>query len=209
MEITITRALSELKLQQKKYDKKVEELQVIAIKQGTKLRRPFTAQTPEDFSNKSKAAYQSLMSTMDRIIMIKTKIDESNATTKIKIGQAEMTVQQALVEKKFIMLKKSLLRKLQDLKATNNRDLENAELELTRSAEDFRKVFAGNGNNKSEADIETAVKNYKKSEEISVVDAINIDDEIAKLDAYIDDFESNVDFVLSESNSKTCIVIDD
>ena len=209
MEITITRALSELKLQQKKYDKKVEELQVIAIKQGTKLRRPFTAQTPEDFLDKSKAAYQSLMSTMDRIIMIKTKIDESNATTKIKIGQTEMTVQQALVEKKFITLKKSLLRKLQDLKATNNQDLENAELELTRSAEDFRKVFAGNGNNKSEADIETAVKNYKKSEEISVVDAINIDDEIAKLDAYIDDFESNVDFVLSESNSKTCIVIDD
>jgi hypothetical protein len=120
-----------------------------------------------------------------------------------------MTVQQALVEKKFITLKKSLLRKLQDLKATNNRDLENAELELTRSAEDFRKVFAGNGNNKSETDIETAVENYKKSEEISVVDAIGIDDEIAKLDAYIDEFESNVDFVLSESNSKTCIVIDD
>jgi hypothetical protein len=209
MEITITRALSELKLQQKKYDKKVEELQVIAIKQGTKLRRPFMGQTPEDFSDKSKAAYQSLMSTMDRIIMIKTKIDESNAKTKIKIGQVEMTVQQALVEKKFITLKKSLLRKLQDLKATNNRDLENAELELTRSAEDFRKVFAGNGNNKSEADIETAVENYKKSEEISIVDAIGIDNEIAKLDAYIDDFESNVDFVLSESNSKTCIVIDD
>lgn len=206
MKLTLTRALSELKLLQKRYEKEVYALNLIAVKQGSKLRRPNSGIGLNDFEQSAVSSLQSVKSLYERIILIKTKIDEANATTVVNVAGKDMTIQQAIVEKKYILLKEELLEKLRGLKSSVNHDLEKADSEVRSSAESLRNSLAQSGNKKNE-DIDDMVNKLIKSEEASLVDPCSLDKEITTLERYIEDFKSNVDFALSEVNSKTEIEI--
>ena len=136
VEISITRALTELKTLKNRYEKSIRELDLMAVKQGNKLRSPRAYMKEEDFVKKAESGLQSSHDLYRRIIDIKTAIDKSNFTTVIKVGKlGEMTVQEALVYKKYIDLKKLELSKLRKLSVNEKSDYEEAIKENQLSAE--------------------------------------------------------------------------
>ena len=126
IEMTITRALSELKTLQSRYVKSINGLNLVAVKQGSKLRGPNASYKENDFVNNAIEGLQSSDALYARIIAIKSAIDKSNSTTTIKIGSREMTIQEALVYKKFVDLKKAKLQTLQRLAKSARADFEMA-----------------------------------------------------------------------------------
>ena len=111
MQISITRALSELKVLQKRFDKEVSQLDVISVQHGMTLMKNSSVK-PEDFSEKAKAQLQSVEDLQKRIHLIKTKVQQSNAITVVKIGTQEMTVLEAIIKKSLIENQKDLLARL-------------------------------------------------------------------------------------------------
>ncbi len=211
MKYTITRALAELKLLKSRYEKEVRRLQVMAVKHGSKLRSPYSQYKEEDFISQAKEDYQSVCDLERRIAQIKNSIDASNFTTKVMIGDKEMTVQEALNYKNMTLgLKEMKLSVLQDLKVKAQNEYDRAITENRMKVDKMSTDKNASGSTKSAGEVEKdALEFVEKLYAVSMVDPIGIDDEIAKLSEEISEFKHNIDFVLSESNSTTYIEIDD
>lgn len=213
MKYTITRALAELKLLKNRYTKEVYNLNLIAIKHGSILRSPYSQYKPEDFEKQAKAEYQSVCDLEKRIEEIKNKIDVSNFTTKVIIGEREMTIQEVLNYKNNVLgLKRARLNILMDQKRKSTSEYDRAVSENKTIVEKF--VSDKNSipavATKSISDTQgEAVNALEKYYAIETVDPININEEIEKLSKEIETFEHNIDFILSESNSVTTIEIPD
>ena len=115
MKITVSRAMTEIKTLQKRYNKVLAELNVIAVQKGEKLSGDNISIQPNDFSEAAKSSYQSAIDLMNRIVVIKKAIVSSNQSTTVVIAGKTMTVQEAIIEKNYIDNKKNLLSRLKDL----------------------------------------------------------------------------------------------
>jgi hypothetical protein len=203
MEYTITKSLSLLKTLKARYEKEVRNLECIAVKHGTKLRRPYSSYNPDDFKKHSLSQIQSIEALEKRIVEIKTKIDQANATTKVMIGSREMTIQEALVEKSLMDLKKIRL-------GMYKNQLRQAREEFDMAVEENRKRVEKIVQDKADkAAEEEVVKSVELAYPVELIDASGLSERIKSLEAEIEEFESNVDYALSEVNSITRIKVSD
>lgn len=211
MKITITRALAEIKTLMSRYEKAVRELDLIAVKQGAKLRGENSHYREEDFKERALSLNNRAVSLYNRLMDIKTAIDKSNSTTQITLGGETMTVQEALVKKKYISLREDYLEKLKKLSVIARRDYSEAERENQLSIE---KLISGTiskdmPDNQKEAARKDAEAYVEKTKSLSMVDPCEVNSLIEKTDEDITQFKTNIDYVLSESNSTTYVEIPD
>ena len=208
MKISITRGLSELKVLKNRYDREIREAKLIGVSVAGKMVSPYTSYAPKDFEEQAKSGFQSLTDLEKRIIQIKTKIDQSNFITKVKIADREMTVLEAIEMKNFIDLKEQRLLLLkQQLKSARN-SFEEAEKKNRERIEKnvADQTAAGTKDATLEAKIKASIESLYP---VALVDPIKVDEEIKKEEKFLEEFKKEVDFVLSESNSLTYIEIDD
>ena len=212
MKYTITRALAELKTLKNRHDKEVYNLHLVAVKHGKNLRTPYSQYKPEDFEAQAKSEYQSICDLERRITEIKNKIDESNFTTKVTIGDKEMTIIEVLNYKNNILsLKETRLFTLKDLKKRALLDYDKAISENKAKVENFVSGKNSNTANASKSAMELegeTVEAIEKVWAVELIDPLEIDKEIESLENEIETFKHNIDFVLSESNSITTIEVD-
>ena len=205
MEMTITEALSKVKILEDRYLKSLRSSKLVAVKHGPQLRRPYTSYKVEDFEKQAKEQYQSSESLLQNLIKIKNAIAKSNAVTMITIGGKEMTVQEAIILKQFSDLRKKRLSTYKSLLVEATSDLSEALDENNRLIE---KLVTGS--DKSSEEIRKSTEEIlSSSKAVSLVDPCKLQDKIEDWETELSDFENNIDFVLSESNAKTRITIDD
>lgn len=205
MEISIHRALAELKLLDKRITKLIKEsLPFCAVMRNED--KNIGTDTLDDYRRKIESNFDSINSLIERREQIKSKIMTSNATTKVVVAGEQMTVVEAIEKKNNIMYKEDFLKRLrQDLHyARQEMDMSNTS--LPDRLESFLKSTLGD--NPSPKDVEALSQVFTNKNEVKLFDPLNIDEKIAKLEKEIDDFLMEVDFILSESNSRTTIEID-
>ena len=209
MQISITRALSELKVLQKRFEKEVSQLEAISVQHGMTLIKNSSVK-PEDFEKNAKAQLQSIEALQKRILEIKTKIQQSNAVTVVKIGSQEMTVLEAIIKKSLIENQKTLLARLKRQMITANDSFEQAvsvnEGKVVKQLEDATKNTTVKLDPEMEKQIKATVETLYP---VKMIDPCKISEKIKALEEEIEDFENNVDFALSESNALTLIEVGD
>lgn len=203
MRYSITRALTEVKTLEKRFHVGIDDLHLVAVKHGLVLRRPYSSIKPTDFEKKAKAEDQSVRDIEERISKIKKKIAEINSTTTVTIGSRVMTIQEALIEKStLIPLKKERLNKYKRLLADARDQFDAAgkenEEKIQRNIQDRKDVLTE----------KQAREEIEATRAVSMIDPLNLADEIKDLEDEITEFEGNVDFALSEVNSTTFIEVD-
>lgn len=206
--MTIHRGLSELKLLDSRISKAITNFQPVAVKQMDKIMNGNT--TIADFEKQSKAEFDSINSLIARKTKIKKAIVISNANTQVEIAGKKLSVSDAITMKSDIELQKDLLRSIAQKKnaclAQVNRGNEAVKANLQTI------LVASFGKDTSKHDkkmVEETTKSFMDLNEFNLVDPINVDEIIVKLDKEIHDFEAEVDAVLSESNSTTFIEVED
>lgn len=210
MKYSITRALAELKSLKGRYNKEVTNLSSIAVKRGMKIRPPYTSFKEEDFIKTAEAQYQSIVALRRRMDEIKIAIDKSNFETVIKIGDKEMTVLEALVKKGNIDSDIYLLNCMKNQLQTARHEFEKSLNENNAKVESIVHDQLTNKDVAKKADVEKeACETVEKLYEVKMIDPLALEEKIKELENEIEEFQKNVDFVLSESNSKTCIEIPD
>lgn len=205
MDITITRALRELKTLDARIIKKINETTFATSKKPKENITGF--KTVNDFENKAKENIQSIQDLMNRRKQIKTAIVESNAKTIVEVAGVKMTVADAIERKNFIEIEKTLLRKM-------NSDYGQAEIKVEQQnelAQDRLDTQLNNMISKDGKTDLTAVEGYKKlfweSEETKLIDPVNVNVIASKMAQDIETFEDDVDVALSEINARTFISI--
>lgn len=217
MEISITRALSEYKILKERIEFKILKLSPFVVTVGAKIQeRKFQSMDLAAFTKQTQEEVDSVKGLMKRAEAIKKAIDESNFVTKVKIAGEEMTVLEALNKKKSIPLKKSLLRRLEsefmDAGVDLNTCLKRNEERITTMVEnEIKSSAAGSKVSKSEEEniLKKNTEMVEKTYPVVLQDPCKAQDWIKSLQKEVEDFEHEVDYVLSESNSTTLISIPD
>lgn len=208
MEISITRALKELTLLDKRILDAISNSVFIgcAKKSSAKINNTYTR---DEFEKLVISNYDSIQSLINRRVEIKSKIVESNASTKVVIADKEYTVASAIEAKSLIEYKKALLSKLEQqfrhASATVSKENEKIDDKVYQMLKDA----GSDENNTPDLGEDSYITKYRNTHEFDLVNPIKIHEKITMLRNEIEDFENEVDFVLSESNAITKITVSD
>jgi hypothetical protein len=206
MEMTETRALGELKLLDKRINDGIGRIGAIELLVDGKIVNGRV--TPEEFSERAKSSLQSVQDLIKRRSAIKEALVTANAQTMVTIAGQPMTVAAAIERKSGIAYEKALLAHLRNRNTFAQQRLEKMKSEVQSRLDTLlNQHFGGKDSKVSKDDQEAISAPFLKRNEPNLLDPLRIADTIDALQREIDAFETEVDWVLTESNAKTTITI--
>ena len=165
----------------------------------------------EEFKRQIQGSWDKVNDLIKRRNAIKKAVVKSNAVTKVKVGDEEYTVAEAIeMKNSAILYKKELLDTLnkQYAEAIRIIEKENGET-LQQKAENYVIGLYGSKESKTSADeIEKTKAQFIINNTFELVDPIKIKEKIDKLEKEISEFEAEIDSALSVSNAITEILIE-
>lgn len=206
--MTIHRGLAELKLLDARIEKNINLLLPSEIMQEGKLVNDYYKK--EEFEKNAKAKFQSIQDLIKRKNLIKSAIVKVNTITEVQIGEKKYTIADAINFKAIIKAKKILVEELttkhRQAKAKaeeKNKKVDDNALRLAEAALQKDNVKINDG------DAIAITEPYVKKNKFHLIDPLSVEELVAKLQEEIDEFETEVDAVLSEINAVTYIEIDE
>ena len=202
-ELSITRALVELKTLGSRINKTTSTVQWIA----TKTKNKNSNLTEEEFKKTTMSEYQSLIDLIKRRNQIKNAIILSNSVTQVEIAGTKMTVSEAIHYKDIIHYKQNLLDILKKQKQQCVIEYESHKQKVQSKIDENIKIICGRDTKPEASVIQTVSDGIAKGDPIDMFDPLKLEQEIKDLETGIENFTANVDYVLSESNALTKIVV--
>ena len=203
--ITITQALTELKLYDSKIRKAVDRAAFVGA--DRKVSNNIGHMTKEEYEKKAKADYQSICDLIANRAQIKSAIARSNAQTMVEVNGEAMTVTEAIERKNSIVYDKYLLDELRSQYTKAVREIQAKNLEIDKQVEHLLDTLAGRESTLTRELQETTEQTYRENNAYGLVDALNASELIAAMQEKIDGFLSQVDVALSISNATTFIEV--
>jgi hypothetical protein len=169
--------------------------------------------TREDFAKEAQSFKDKLTQAFTSVQSIRKAIQKSNHETMVSIGGVEMSVADVLSYKQSVLgHKKSLLSRLQAFSAQLSQVFAQSTTAYQQMVEkqtaEFMKANSANSNKDTFEEKLKSVKALVSDREPELVDPLKVIDWTNALAKEIQDFETEVDFVLQESNARTEIEVD-
>lgn len=204
--MTIHRALSELKLIDAKIEKQILEIVPIAIFKKDQLIMGHLSK--EEFTTAAQSKYQSVNDLIERKNIIKSAIVKANGETKLKLGEKEMSIADAINFKAIIKFKKQLIDRMKHFKQAAVADLNKNNDVVEQNVQKLLEYTFGKENVKADPkDLESVRKPYMEANQLHLFDPLKIADKVEVMEKEVFEFEAEVDAVLSEINAVTFIEI--
>ena len=200
-QISITQALAELKLIRKRLDSGLEDAKFIALKKKNSI------QDLDRFSVQARSSLQSYTDLLDRYTKMKSAIVKSNATTMVNICGKPYTVAEAVERKRSVMYEKNLIREMKS-QSSDIKELLKDHQEAQQSRID--RLLSAELSKDSKTNVETIkslTETFMAENKADIIDPLHLDDRIMSMEKEMEDFETTVDWVLSESNGRTMIPV--
>lgn len=198
-EYSVTRALAELKLLDKRINKEIERSTFATVKTKNKQL------DVEKFNKEAVSQYQSITDLLTLRNKIKSAVVQNNATTRVKISGKEYTVAEAIERKNSLDYEKRLLQKLQTERTLAKNQIDQHEANVRSKLDRLLELEFGKDVRSNVGNVDPITNSYLENNKIEFVNPLNIDEKIKQLEAEIEGFEKDVDFALSESNAMTKI----
>lgn len=199
--MSITQALSELKLLDKRLEGALEGVSWATVKTKTK------AVDVDEFVKKAKSQMQSYNDLLSRRQAIKSAVVLKNALTRVKVGSWEGSVAEAIEYKRSVSYKRSLLETMKNQLTQARSMFEVDQQQVQRRLDVLLSSELGKDVRTNPETITSLTTSFLETNKVELVDPLNLAEKIKVLEEEIDSFETNVDWVLSESNGKTLIEV--
>lgn len=199
--MSITQALAELKLLDKRLNKALDNVTWAQVK--TKSNPVDT----EKFTRTVQADFQSFTDLSKRRDAIKRAVVTSNATTRVKIGTWEGTVAEAIEYKTSIFYKRRLLEVMKGQLYNAKEQFKHQQEAVDTRLEKLLHSELGKDVKTSPETITALTNTFRENNKVELVDPLDLGTRTRDLEEEIESFETNVDWVLSETNGKTQITI--
>lgn len=213
MKITLTEALAKLKLYNKKVEKLTNELDdgkfIIDCIIGNENKGWKTRMTMQELKQFAQARLNKLNAIIKNRNNLKGIIAQTNAITKVKVGDKEYTIVQAIERKNSLPLEKTFLSVLESqvtlIKSCIITANENAKENANKIVET---QVQSEAKNKKTAEVEALYNLIYNKNKAEILDPAHIEEYAEKMKEDIEIFEQNIDVVLSIVNANTFITID-
>lgn len=208
--MTVHKALAELKTMDARIEKAIHDTTyVLAVKHSAEK---INGMTVSNFKDKMRSGHQKVTDLIARRDAMKRAVVLSNATTKVKVGDKEMTVAEAIEQKNHGMeFRSELLRQISSAYALAQKELDrNSGETLEKKAEQYvlAVIAAQPKDSKMSVDsdaMKALRKTYIENNTYDLVDPLDVTKIMEELDAEINEFNAEVDAALSVSNALTII----
>lgn len=207
MQISVTRGLVQLKRLEQRINKKILDLDVCIASNKKSSAKVFDGIfTKEEFKKNAMATYDSLNDLIQLRKEIKDAIVQSNAVTEVYICGKKYTVAQAIERKNSIeTFEMDMARRMNRAFATA---VEKMNISNERVEMEAHKLFGSTTEDKkSELNRLEMMKLYIETNSYELIDPLNLTNLKDETLKEVEDFLSEVDQVLSESNAITMIEI--
>ena len=200
--MSITQALPELKLLEKRIEKVVE-----GIQDWCKVAHNGAPVDKDKHKKETEAQLQSFNDLVKRRDTIKRAIILSNANTRVKIGQFEGTVAEAIEYKMSIRFKRNLLDSMKESLQTKRDEYERKKGEVDGRLERLLQSELGKDVKTNPETITALTNSFRDNNKVELVDPLSLAEKIQALEDELDSFATNVDWVLSQANATTMIQV--
>lgn len=210
-QITVTKALSDVKVLTDRIEKETGNLSVLGIKLKSKNVLKDKNVSVEDFAQEVKSKYQSVLDLIKNRDVIKSAIILSNAKTKVIIAGKEYTVAEAIDKKNRIELETDLLSCISNEYANKTKKVIDFNNKLEAQIDKEREIMLSGDNAKNKDIVATAeelAKAKRENNSVELVDSLNVEKLITELSNDIELFRAEVDQQLSISNATTLIEVE-
>lgn len=197
--ITITRALVEIKLLDKRIKKAVTNCTAL------KVRTANDKWDRQEFQTEASSNLQSIQDLIKRRNDIKARIIMSNAITKVRIGDTEYTIAEVIDKKQSIRHEKDLLDHLREQQRSAQETVERYNSVNRTKLDTLIELNFSKDRKNNDSDMASITKAFNDNNKVELVDPANVKKLIQDLDAQIMEFEKEADLVLSEINAVTYV----
>lgn len=206
-EMTIHAALSYLKTADKRISKALStDTYVAYAKIGAEKINGVPVKTVKE---EMKSSYQSVVDIIKTVEAIKKAVSKSNAENTIVVCGNEMTVAEAIYMMQYgVEAKKDLLNTLRVQYTSAKNTAERYNKDVEQKADKFIESMFGSKEKATGQDAIIARDAYIKQNTYEVVDPVGMMGEIKSLEAWINEFEIEVDGAIQVSNATHTITID-
>lgn len=205
--MSVSQALAELKVLDKRINSSIAKIDAAAVgycypsTEKQKLMQ-------EEFVKNVKAEYQSIRDLINRYSAIKEAIVISNATTIVKVADKEYTVAGAIEFKKRIEYEVRLVNRLNQSLNTAKRRLEDVQARYEGNLLTFlNNSVADKTQLKDNNIVQSLTEGFAKVNTQELLDPLNLQTGLGKLQEDIDAFVANVDTALTHVNVNTEIEV--
>lgn len=198
--MSVTQALPELKLLDKRISKVTE-----TIESWCKISHNGAPVDKDKHKKETEANLQSFMDLVKRRDAIKRAIILSNAKTPVKIGSFEGTVAEAIEYKYSIRVKRDLLDNMKSCLQTKRSEYEQQKANVDSRLERLLQSELGKDVKTNPETITALTTSFRENNKVELVDPLDLAVRIKNLEEELDSFETNVDWVLSQANATTFI----
>lgn len=206
-QISITRALAKVKHFDSRIADAIASLEVTRIVKGEGDFRAFASSSQDigEFEAKAISDFQSLNDMIEARAKLKAAITLSNTTTKVVIAGVEMTVAEAIEAKAQIFVQEAIISRLytqqRDVNTLFNREKSAYETKEEKTLE----AYGTRDKAPKKEEIDVILKPLREKQIPSLSDPLNVASVIEKRKKELEEFRTEVDFVLSESNASTLV----
>lgn len=206
--ISITEALNELKLYDSRITKAITNAKLVGA--AKKSSDKVGVIKKEDFDNRAKASYQSVVDLIANRNVLKSAIVKSNAVTEVTINGKTMTVAEAIERKNSIDYDEAFLSEMKMQYSSSIDTVTRENKKVDNKVDELLATLIGKDSSKeiSKESQEAIEKPYRSKNEYEFIDPIGLLDKIESLESEIDGFKSEVDTRLAVANSITMIEVD-
>jgi hypothetical protein len=200
--MTITKALSELKLLEKRANKLIDETTFVTFTVGGEP--PREARSAAEFAERVRARRQSVADLLRRRSAIKAAVVASNARTTVEIAGQTYTVAAAIERKASVAFEQRLIARLGSDLARAQREVElNNERAGDRLDQQAQALLGKEGSRGAE--YEALHRSFMERNASRLLDPLDAQADIDRLSDQVDAFLAEVDQALSVSNALTVI----
>lgn len=209
-EMTVQRALNELKIIDERLNKRLQEFVVVGTKKVSEARVVETRESIVEFENRAKGVLDSVDGLLRRQQELKHAIMTSNATTMIEVAGKTYSVMTAIDRKRTIEKEKLIVKYMRDalIRAEYKVNQENDKMESYIQRQ-TNAMAGGDLSSKKDDYIIAFEKSYREQNSWDLVDPLKIRDLIEQREQEISMFELEIDTALTVSNAITKIEIED
>lgn len=202
-DISVTQALSEIKLLRARIYNGLDDASFIILK---KKNMPFF--DADKYATKARASFQSYNDLVSRYQKLKSAIVKSNATTTVRIAGKTYTVADAVEQKRSISFQEDLLKHLMNEYKTVHNEFVLHETAERKRLDALLTTELGKSSKTDVDVIKTLTETLLAENKAEIVDPLHLADKIATMKHEIEEFKTTVDWILAESNGRTMIHID-
>lgn len=209
--ISITRALVELKRYDARINQAISQGVFYALQKGQGTEAKVLSDTPMTVTTaneKINASFQSVDALIKNRQELKSAIVNSNATTTVEFRGENMTVASLIELKSSIKIREKYLQTLLQQRQTQNQKMNASNQALEKDINTLLNTMFGTDKKVDQQQIDMVVKSQNDKHLVSPIGATLFENKVKEIESLISDVKNELDFLLTEINSRTMIEVE-